>query len=381
MIFGPTPVHGSIFVNERSLIYKTALLISVAGLSVAGISMASPSEAGAATEAEAASATRHVLAATVAPDAAAGDWLTGVIQSAQPMEAAAVTGGRVVRVLVNIGDHVTAGQPVAILDTTAAQLRAGQAAAEADRARAAAGERTIAARRAQGLADSGAMAPAERDAALAEAAAARAGLVAAEAAAKAAAHDAAQGVIRAPATGIVAERFADVGSVVNPGQKILTLDSTGEKVIYAAAPQRLAPRMRPGQSISYVSDGIHGTGEIIGISPRVADGGVVPVRIRITSGAPQPGSVVQVSVTASAEPGAATMRIPASALLLDQRREHFVYRIGQRAKVERVAVRVVGFAGNDARVSGPLRTGETVIAAGGAFVSPGQTVAVAQPGI
>lgn len=378
MSHGPTPLRGPIFVSEYSFIYKAAVLLSVAGVCVAGISFASPNP----SDAQPANATtRHVLAAGVIPDGAAEEWLTGVIQSAQPMEAAATTGGRVLRVLVNVGDQVTAGQPVAILDTTAARLRAGQASAEAERARAAAAERANAARRAQGLAETGAMAPAERDAALAEAAAARAGLAGAEAAAKAAAHEAGQGVIRAPAAGIVAERLAAVGSVLTPGQKIVTLEGTGEKVIYAAAPQRLAPRMRPGQSVRYISEGLHGTGEIIGISPRVADGGVVPVRIRITSGSPQPGGVVQVSVSAAAETGVPTLRIPASALLLDQSRQHYVYRIGQRAKVERVAVRVIGFAGNDARVSGPLHTGETVIAAGGAFVSPGQTVAVAKPGI
>jgi multidrug efflux system membrane fusion protein len=270
--------------------------------------------------------------------------------------------------------------PIAIIDNTAAELRTRQANAEVVRAQALAKERTTAAERAKDMAESGAIAPAERDAIMAEAAAARAAVSAADAAYKAAAYDQSQGIIRAPAQGVVSERLVEVGAVVAPGQKLFSIEGRNEKVILAAAPQRLAGRLRAGQPVSFVSDSQHGRGQIIGISPRVADGGVLPIRIRVTEGTPLVGSVVQVSVDTTPAEQARTLRVPASALMLDQAKQHYVYRLGRDGKAQRVAVSVIGFSGSDARVSGALQSGQTIIAAGGAFVAPGQAVAIARPG-
>lgn len=362
--------------NEYSLIYKGVIVLPIAVVGIAGVSLASSG-----ATAEGVPVTyRHVLAAEVRPDAGSSEWLTGVVQSSRPIEAAATVGGRVVRVLVNLGDYVAAGQPIAIIDTKAAELRSSQAAAEVDRAQALAAERAKAAQRAGGMMESGAIAAAERDAAVAEAASARAAVAAARAAHHATLYEARQGVIRAQASGTVAERLAEVGAVVTPGQKLFSIEGAGERVVFAAVPQSLSGRLRNGQPVTYVSDTHSGTGSISGISPRVADGGVVPIRIRLTSGSPLVGSVVQVSVATATTDGSVIMRVPASALMLDQRKQPFVYRLGVERRAERIAVRVAGFTGSDVRIIGKLQIGQKIIAAGGAFVAPGQIVAIARPG-
>lgn len=366
-------VRMSNYTNKSSLIYTGSAMLA---LGIAGMALAASDSR---AEPPAASH-RHVLAAQVRPDAGAGEWLTGVVESELALEAASVSGGRVVRVMVNVGDMVFAGQGIAIIDNTAARLRTSQAAAEVARVQAVASERSKAALRADGMVQSGAIAPAERDAVAAEAASARAAVSAAQAAHRAAAHDASLGIVRAPAQGIVSERMVNVGAVVAPSQKLFSIEGAEDKVILAAAPQRLSGRLRLGQTVSFVSDKQRGQGQIIGISPRVADGGVVPVRIRVTNGAPLVGSVVQVSVQSGPADGSQAFRVPASALLLDQRKQHFVFHIDAANKAQRVAVQVIGFAGSDARIAGKLQNGQTIIAAGGAFVAPGQVVAIARPG-
>jgi RND family efflux transporter MFP subunit len=364
------------YVNKRSLIYGGSVALALAIAGVGGASLA----AGDAEVETPTTQPRHVLAAHVQQDVGASEWLTGVVQSNLALDAASVSGGRVVSVMANVGDMVFAGQGIAIIDNTAAQLRTSQAAAEVARAQAVASERAMAAQRANGMAQSGAIAPAERDAVAAEAASARAAVAAAQAAYRASAHEASLAIIRAPAQGIVSERTVNIGAVVAPGQKLFSIEGANEKVILAAAPQRLSGRLRVGQTVSFVTDTQRGQGEIIGISPRVADGGVVPIRIRVTNGGPLVGSVVQVSVQAGSANAPQAVRVPASALILDQRKQHFIYKIGADKKAQRVAVTVIGFSGGDARIAGKLQNGEAIIAAGGSFVAPGQVVAIARPG-
>jgi RND family efflux transporter MFP subunit len=229
------------------------------------------------------------------------------------------------------------------------------------------------------MAGSGAIAPAERDAIAAEAKAARSAVAAAQASARALAHEAREGVIRAPGDGVVAERFVEVGSVVAPGQKLFAITGAGEKVIFAAAPHRLADSLKVGRGVSWASETHKGEGTVIAIAPEVADGGVVPIRIRIKTGAPLAGSVVRVSMTAGTADGNAAVRVPAGAVLLDQQRRPYVYRVAG-GKADRVRVSVIGLTGSEARITGKIAPGQSVIAAGGAFVAPGQAVTAARPG-
>jgi RND family efflux transporter MFP subunit len=372
MMTTPTRFSASIYVNKRSFIY-TGTALAVVG--IAAIAMADPDESGVVA------VPRHVLAAPVVADTGEAVALTGVVQPALPTEASAAGAGRITRLLADVGEAVAAGQALAMIDDVPARARLQQADAELARARAQASERAAALARATFMADGGATAPAERDAAKADATAARAAVAAAEAQRAVAAHEVAQGVIRAPAAGIIAERLVALGSVVAPGQKAFALEANGDRIILAAAPQRLASQLQRGQAVRFLSDGRPGQGVIVAVSPRVADGGVVPVKVAIRAGAPLAGSVVQLQLSMSPSGSSDTLRVPASAIMLDRNRTHFLYRITPANRAETVTVRLIGLAGNYARVSAPLLPGQRVVAAGGAFVTNGQALAIAQPGI
>lgn len=360
------------YVSKSSFIYIGA------GLSLAAISALALSENTPNKQAEPAEI-RSAVVAQVHSDSGALTSLTGVVQSDLPLAASSPTGGKVMRLLANVGDRVTAGQPLAILDATAAALRVRQADAEFARLAALASERASAATRASGLVDSGSMSAAERDAIAAEAKSARAAAAAAGAARAAIAWEAGQAVVRAPASGIIAERLAELGSVAAPGQRLFAIEGTGQRIILAAAPQRLARELSLGSTVSFSAEGEEGSARIAGISPRVADGGVVPVRLVITAGAPLPGSVVRVGVDNLS--GSATVRVPVGSITLDHRRQAYVLLLDQSSHALRLNVNVLGFAGNEARIQGQLRPGQVVVAAGAAFISPGEKVTPARPGL
>jgi membrane fusion protein, multidrug efflux system len=347
-----------------------AVLLSAVGLASGVFASEEPAPA---------AATIYVTAEPVRADTSSANCVTGIVQSVTPLQASAVNGGRIVAIKAQIGDRVEAGQVLAVIDGRAAALRVVQAESDVRRAEALAGERATAANRADTLVASGAMAEAERDAARAEARSAANALAAARAAAALAQTDAGFNVIRAPGAGVVASRSAELGGVVTPGQLLFAIESRAGGMIMAAVPVKLAPSIRPGMRVRYEVDGISGTARVVGASPRIEGGGVAPVRLTIESGAPAPGSIVRVQFS-GADADAQMVRLPIAAIQTDARGQRFVYRIDAgRATPTPITVRALN--GADARVSAALRPGTPIVAAGGAFLRPGQHVQIAKPGV
>lgn len=361
----------NININKRSYILIGSALLLAFG-SATAVAVSTPDNPPAEIPA-------YVAASPVRGDAAIEDALTGIVQSATPYQAGSETGGRVTRLLVQIGDTVSAGTPLAILDGAAAGFRVSQAQGDVERASALASERASAAARAAELAAAGTMSEAERDAAQAEARAASGALRAARAGLGLARNEAGQRVIRAPGPGVVAARNIEVGGVAAPGQTLFVIDGGGARQILAAVPQKLADRVKPGMRVRYSSENGTGEARVIGVSPRVEGGGVIPVQLAIESGRPMPGAIVRLMMTiGDGEVG--IVRVPATAVQVERGGSRFVYRIGRDGRAVRVPVTLVGLIGADARVTAALPAGARVVEAGGAFVRPGQRVLVAKPG-
>ena len=372
---GGQPKNRQIFVNDCSfikiLLLSPALLLG--GCFGQGTAANAPQPA-------------FVQAALAAPDQLAADAVTGVVESESPMVAGTTTGGRVISVNVQIGQPVRQGQVLAVLDGKAASLRAAQADAEVRRAAALAHDRTANAARVQQMAQGGSLSEAERSAAAAEAGAATAALAAARAAAAAAHEEASQSRILSPGNGIVARRSVELGSVVTPGQALFTIDQGKGSMILAAVPQRLAATLAPDRIVTFAGSGQTGRARVVGISPKVEDGGVVPVRLAIVEGEVATGSVVTVALggAQSDAPTGAT-RIPVGAMLTARDGSRYVYviedaRSGRRKTLKRVPVQLVGISGGDARVRAPGLAGKQIVSAGGAFLQSGQHVQIVKPG-
>ncbi|WP_298196535.1 efflux RND transporter periplasmic adaptor subunit [Novosphingobium sp.] len=361
-----------LYINERPYIYWALAVEAIAAGFFA-------TQAWTDDAAEAAPAPTYVVVEQARPDAASSHGVSGIVQSAQPMQVGAVTGGRVVKLLVNVGDPVIEGQVLAILDGRIAGFRRAQAASEVRRAAIVAIERAAAARRAEALVGSGAMSAAERDAAQAEAHAANNALAAARAASGMARTEAEQHVIRAPGSGVISSRSVELGAAVAPGQTLFGIDSRKGGTIMAALPAKLAPTVRPGDRLVYRTDTGEGLARVTGASSRIEAGGVASVRLAIESGAPLPGTIVGLRFGGQDARGD-LVRVPLSALQTSPHGGRFVYTLDPQNRARPVPVQLAGMTGADARVSGRIAPGTGVVAAGAGFLEPGQAVRIAKPG-
>jgi len=296
----------------------------------------------------------------------------GTVRGENQAMVAAAQGGRVQALYVDVGARVTQGQVLARLDAQAAQLRSRQAEAEARQAGIVAEERARNAERAAKLHADAAATDAELEAARSEARAAAAASDAARAAAAAARHDAAEGVLRAPVSGVIAERRTSLGAVLAPGEIAFAIEGAGERLIDAALPETLARTLKPGDVVAFRHPGGAGEARVTGISARAHGGGGGRMAVlTVIAGDPAPGFVVDLALRS--DPGAA-VSVPLAAVLKGRGGSMAVLVVGADKRLRQAPVALKGLAGSQALVTGKLAPGELVVAAGGEFLEPGLTV-------
>lgn len=196
--------------------------------------------------------------------------LTGSLQPAQMVSVKAQVPGRIASIAVDRGMPVRTGQTLAIIRAEgirgqAEGARAGVAAAEANLA--VAQQRLESARTLRGA---GAMSEIDFKAAAAGYEAARAQLAAARAGAAGAVEAAGNATVRAPFTGVIATRTAEIGQVVNPGDDLFTVVRSDFLELSGQVPVEQAALIRPGQRVVFALDtqpGREFAGEVSRIEP------------------------------------------------------------------------------------------------------------------
>ncbi len=171
--------------------------------------------------------------------------------------------GRVLRVIPHVGDRVSIGELVVILqgaDASAARADVTKARAEITSRQAALAYARSARERAERLLEAKAGSRQELERARADEELAQSALAQAEAelarAAAAAAHlgvnsTTGEMVLRSPIAGIVLGRDAVPGSVVQPGAALVAISDVRTLWLEVAAPERSASALRPGQPIRF----------------------------------------------------------------------------------------------------------------------------------
>jgi RND family efflux transporter MFP subunit len=150
--------------------------------------------------------------------------------------------GTVRTLRVSLGSHVQRGEVLATLS-------AGEIDAQANRASAVLAQAEVDLRRIELLGAQGAIAPAELDASRARYEVARAG-------AQEASVMRGYTVIRAPITGIVTSKPADVGDLAIPGQPLLVLENPSAMRLEASVPETLAHDIAVGGAVRVRIDAI-----------------------------------------------------------------------------------------------------------------------------
>lgn len=280
------------------------------------------------------------------------------------------TRGVVERLVVEEGDRVAMGQPLAYLEDDEQRIAADRARTSEETAR---GEHE----RLSGLYERGLVSVDEYEASRRDAADARHALDLAEL-------ELSRTVIRAPVAGIVVTRHLDVGATVSDGTPVFDLADVDPLYADVNIPERHVTQLRPGQQVRLTADatGEQATAIIERIAPAVDPAtGTVKVTVAVEGESSlRPGAFVRVDIITDTRENA--LVVPRSALVAEGRRWH-LYRLQEDAQtVEQVEV-TLGFESGDrielaATVgdTADVAAGDRVVVVGAPALSDGATVRV-----
>jgi len=287
-------------------------------------------------------------------------------------------GLRLAEVRANVGDVVKKGQVLAVFaaDTVmadVAQAKAAVAEAEATLAEAAAN-----AQRARDLQPAGALSGQQINNYLTTERTAQARLEAVRAAARVQQLRLAQTQVVAPDHGIISARSATVGAVLPSGQELFRLIRQGRLEWRAEVPSSELARVKVGQpaTVSASSGAAPVAGKVRMVAPTVdpqTRNGIVYVDLGTTR-------EVKAGMYARGEfdiGNSNALTLPQTAVVL---RDGFSYvlRVGADSKVTQAKVGVGRRVGDRIEITSGLDAAAKVVAAGGGFLSDGDTVKVVE---
>lgn len=285
---------------------------------------------------------------------------------------APTTGVRVTALLVDEGAMVRQGQPLARLDTRVANAQTRAAEASVAEARSAQVRATDELRRAESIRDSGALSTEAIEARRAGAQAADARLAAAQAQLAEVNARLEGGYIRAPNAGLVIERTAEVGRLVD-GQALFRIVGGNALELGAEIGEADMLVMRPGQSATFqLVDGTPITARLrripAAINSQTRTGEAVfdlPANPKLRAG---------MFLRGEAElPARQMIAAPQTAVTFEDR-QSYVFVVGPDNRVKRTAVTVGARARDLVAIESGLSPGMTIVAGGAAFLQDGDVV-------
>ena len=319
------------------------------------------------------------------------------------------TGLQIKQILVDEGDSVKSGQTLAVLDSSVLQTQIAQAKAEVESNRAVVRQRqaSLAQSRAtlaeansnyeryRGLADAGAISRQELETRSTTATTAREAISVAQANIASAEADVRisiarvqqqqtqldQTIVRAPASGVIAEQTAQVGDVANSTQKIFSIIQNGSLELQAKVPAINLNQVKINAPTVVTSDAdsrLRLQGNVREIAPLVdPQSREATVRIDLPATALlRPGMFASGAITINNVPGIA---IPAKAVLpqSDGSAITFVLTDGDIVRSQKITVGEAIGKSNVEIVNG-LKIGDRVVVAGAGYLKDGDKVQVIQ---
>jgi len=285
------------------------------------------------------------------------------------------SGGRVVRVTVDAGSWVHAGQVLAVVDRSVQAQQAAQLAAQVEAARANAALAQSNYDRALALQSRGFVSRAEIDSKKATRDAAYAQVRVAQAQLGATRAQIGQLNVIAPTGGLVLSRNVEVGQIVGPGSgPLFRLAEGGQMEMRAQLSQQdlayihvgMPADVRPVGATAIVRGTVWQVAPMIDPQSRLGD-----VRIAIPySASIRPGGFAAAQITA----GSTTAPVlPQSAVLSDDQ-GNYVYIVNSKNEVERRNIKIGTVNDTGVTIDSGLSGNEAVVVSAGPFLSPGQKV-------
>ena len=284
-------------------------------------------------------------------------------------------GGRVVRVLVDAGSWVRAGQVLAVVDRSVQSQQAAQLAAQVEAAKADAALAQNNYDRALALKDRGFVSKAEIDAKKATRDAAFAQVRVAQAQLGATRAQMAQLNVTAPTNGLVLQRNVELGQIVSPGSGALfRLAEGGQMEMRAQLAQQDLAFVHVGMPAQVTPVGASQSiaGNVWQVSPVIdPQSRLGEVRIAVPyAPSMRPGGFAEAKITA----GSTTAPLlPQSAVLSDDK-GNYVYIINGKNEVERRNITIGTVDEQGVTIASGLSGNEAVVLSAGPFLNPGQKV-------
>jgi RND family efflux transporter MFP subunit len=284
-------------------------------------------------------------------------------------------GGRVIRVLVDAGSWVRAGQTLAVIDRSVQTQQAAQQAASIEAAKAQAELAQAEYDRALALQARGFISKSDidtkkatRDAALAQVRVAQAQLAATRA-------QIGQLNVVAPTAGLILARNVELGQVVSSGSTALfRLAEGGEMEMRAQLAQQDLAAIHVGMPASVTPVGAQAplAGTVWQVAPVIdPQSRLGEVRISIPyTPAVKPGGFAEAKITAGET---SAPLLPLSAVLSDEQ-GNYVYIINGKNEVERRNIKIGNVSDSGVTVAEGLSGNEAVVLSAGPFLNPGQKV-------
>jgi RND family efflux transporter MFP subunit len=356
--------------NRKTALHAVAMLFLMAGSQVCGPALAE-------------GAVRVKTTTVRFEDHAASLVLTGEIEARHRTNVAFRVAGRVSERRVDVGDHVSNGQTLAVLEPKEqlADLEAAKASVASTTA--ALTQASLSLDRQKTLLAKGFTTQSNFDTAQEAYRVAQGRLRGAQAELSQAEQDLGDTILRAQEDGVITERFAEVGQVVQPGGTVFSIARDGArdavfKVQEALFANRLAA---PDFSLTLVSDpSVTAKARIREVSPTI-DARTGTVRIKAAIAAPSPLMTLGAPVTGKARIVAEHAAVLPWSALISRDGNPAVWVVDPASyKVRLRRVTVSRHETGRVFVSGGVRDGEIVVSEGGQYLFADARVDVAGGG-
>lgn len=289
--------------------------------------------------------------------------------------------GRVARRLVDVGDPVKVGQPLAVLDDTDLRLQLEQAEAELRAGRSAQATAEAEQRRAEALRERGFGTDSTAEARRAAAEEARGRVLRAERAVSLARNALGYATLRAEADGTVTAVLVEPGQVVEIAKPAIRVARGGEKEALVALPEAFVERAREGAArVTLWADPSRPYQARLRELAPAADPTTRTYAARFTI--LDPGEAVRLGMTVTVAVGGRTderlARLPLAALL-DEGQGPAVFVVDRETGgLARRAVEVAAYAAREVTVRAGVAEGDWVVALGAQKLDPAQAVRVVE---
>jgi RND family efflux transporter MFP subunit len=216
--------------------------------------------------------------------------VVGTLSAHDEATVAAQVAGQIEKSHVDIGDRVSAGQELALIDKTSYEALAQQSAANLARANASAANATQNLKRIQELQKDNIASASELDRAVADVGQAQADVKAAEAADAIARLNLERSRVKAPFDGAITERVASVGNFVSVGTPIVRVVKTDPLRLRLDVPERESAAVRVGQSVRVAVEGDTNVyrGRLVRVAPAIRESDRM---LQVEADVPNPGAL------------------------------------------------------------------------------------------